>query len=143
MEEFFTRQKSNEGIRFPLFLPDGSPTEHWLLVLGIDSDAFKEAEIVAKRAMIEASKIDDDKARLKEIRQIEIRWVASLIADWSFDLELTQESAVKLFTEAPQIYSEVDKIISDRRLYYQKKQKSSASTSPRKSNSKKRRQAQK
>ena len=30
MEDFFTREKSNEGIIVPLGLPDGTPTEHGL-----------------------------------------------------------------------------------------------------------------
>jgi hypothetical protein len=43
MDAFYTRQKANEGIQLPLFLPDGTKTDHWIRIRGIDSDAFRIA----------------------------------------------------------------------------------------------------
>ena len=44
MSAFFTRDRANEGIELPLYLPNGRKSEHWLRVLGVDSDAFRLAE---------------------------------------------------------------------------------------------------
>lgn len=37
MESFFTRENANEGIELPLLLPDGTKTEHWLRIRGVDA----------------------------------------------------------------------------------------------------------
>ena len=44
MDAFFTRGKANEGVQLPLYLPDGSKSEHWVRILGVDSDIFRAAE---------------------------------------------------------------------------------------------------
>ena len=53
MESFFTRENANEGIELPLLLPDGTKTEHWLRIRGVDADGFRKAEARSKRKMLE------------------------------------------------------------------------------------------
>jgi len=120
MEEFFTRQVANVGVKLPLYLPDGSKSEHWLRVRGIDSDEFRRAETKGKRKAIEISQIDSDDEREKIIEQVEKEVVASLIAAWSFEQECTHDNVVKFLTEAPQIMSQVNKFAARRSEFFKK-----------------------
>jgi hypothetical protein len=56
MGAFYTRQKANEGIQLPLFLPDGTKTDHWIRIRGIDSDAFRIANDTEHRNALHAGK---------------------------------------------------------------------------------------
>ena len=49
MNAFFTRGVANEGLQLPLYLPNGEKSEHWVRVLGVDSDSFRAAEAESKR----------------------------------------------------------------------------------------------
>ena len=109
MEEFYTRTKANEGVKLPLSTPDGEKTDHWLMILGVDSDVFREAESEAKRSLIQ-KKADPKEAMLSV--------VASLVSDWSFDKPCTQEEVKAFLKEAPQIADAVDKVAGDRKLFF-------------------------
>ncbi len=51
MEQFYTREAANEGVKFPLKTSDGKETEHWILVRGIVSDQFRMADLRSKRGL--------------------------------------------------------------------------------------------
>jgi len=109
MEEFFTRTKANEGVKLPLTTPDGKETKHWLMIRGVDSDAFREAEAEAKRSIIQ-KRIEPGEA----MRSV----VASLISDWSFDKPCSRDEVMAFLLEAPQIADAVDKVAGDRKLFF-------------------------
>ena len=48
MNAFFTRGVANEGVQLPLYLPTGEKSEHWVRILGVDSDARSEERRVGK-----------------------------------------------------------------------------------------------
>ena len=124
MEEFFTRQKANEGVKLPLFLPDGTATEHYLVVRGIDSDHWRQADAESKRMLARAFKTDedlkklDDKAMAHLIDESRMMVLTALIAGWSFDDECSPENVRKLLTEAPQIADEIDKFAARRTRFF-------------------------
>ena len=125
MEEFFTRQVANEGVRLPLFYPDGRKSEHWLIVRGIDSDAFRYAELKSKRKAIELAGINNDLERASAIKDEELSCLAALIAGWSLDKELNDENVVTLLREAPQIADAVNRFAAKRSEFFVKKSDSS------------------
>lgn len=143
MKEFFTRQAANEGVKLPLLLPDGSESEHWLMVRGVDSDAFRMAESKSKRKVIELAQITDQQERATQVREVELECIASLIAGWSFEEKLTTDNVVHFLREAPQIADAVNKFAVRRADFFGKKSTSSATGSKRKSTSRSRQKAPK
>ena len=60
MQEFFTRGIANEGVKLPLSYPDGTLSEHWITVRGIDSDEFRRVETQSKRKAVVLSQLEND-----------------------------------------------------------------------------------
>jgi len=133
MDQFYTRDKANEGIKIPLVTPDNKETEHWLLVRGTDSDAFRNAENEAKRAIIKAAGEDKDKTDRREkissaSKQGSLDVLVAVVKDWSFPEECTPENIKDFLTKAPQIADQIDKAIANRAFFFAVKSKSSSST---------------
>lgn len=124
--DFFTRNKANEGERMPLSLPDGTPTDEWLLIRGIDSDEFRAALDEHRRAVLANAAIEDEGERAEKNRLAGLNLHCALVMDWSFDAELTQEALQEFFTEAPHIAIEVDSFASNRKRFFRKGSASSA-----------------
>lgn len=118
IEQFFTREKANAGIKIPLILPDGKQTEHWLVMRGVDSDAFREAKLEEMRAAAEIAAIANDEERNQAAKEAAIKIVASLVADWSMPEPCTPENVQRLLTNAPQIRDMIDKVASNRALFF-------------------------
>jgi len=125
MQDFFTRQKAREGIKFPLTLPDGTDSEHWITVRGVDSDEFRLAENKAKRSAMSLLDLDDENERSAAIRKAELECITSLIASWSFEEECTFANVLNFLTEAPHISDAVNRLAARRQNYFEKKPNSS------------------
>ena len=121
MKEFFTRQGANEGIRLDLFLLDGTKSEHFMQIRGMDSDEFHIAEMKAKRTAHRLAEIDSDTERAMAVMDAENECIAALIADWSFPQECTQKNKVDFLREAPQIAAEINKLAAKRSVFFKKK----------------------
>ena len=121
MQEFFTRQIANEGIRLDLYLPDGTLSEHWLQVRGMDADEFHTAEMIAKRDAVKLADIESDEERAVAIQEAQITLIASLIAGWSFPTDFTKDNVVTFLREAPQIADEVNRLAAKRSVFFKKK----------------------
>lgn len=123
IKDFYTRENANEGIKVPLFLPSGEESEHYLVVAGHDSDRFreKETEIIRRFAKKIASEGEDFKSDDAYDQNDQLELLASLILDWSFDEELTEESAIEMLREAPQIAQQVNALSTKRELFIKKK----------------------
>jgi len=78
MEAFFTREKANEGIEVPLYLPSGEKSEHWLRIRGVDSDHFRLAEADSRRKAIDIATIEDTLERAKAIADAKLALIAEL-----------------------------------------------------------------
>ena len=124
--DFFTRSKANEGERMPLSLPDGTPTDEWLLIRGIDSDEFRAALDEHRRAVLANAAIEDEGERAEKNRLAGLNLHCALVMDWSFDAELTQDALQEFFTEAPHIAIEVDSFASNRKRFFRKGSANSA-----------------
>lgn len=137
MKEFFTRERANEGVKLTLYHPDGSPSEHWLQIRGIDSDIFRRTETKSKQKVVMLLALTDAAEREKAIVDVETECIASLVADWSFDEDITREGVIKFLIEAPQIRDQVNTFAAKRSTFFAKKSKPSASGSKKKSSSRK------
>ncbi|OED34508.1 hypothetical protein AB832_07365 [Flavobacteriaceae bacterium (ex Bugula neritina AB1)] len=118
IEDFYTAPAHNAGRRIPLYAPDGSKTEHWLEVLGVDSDSYQKASLNMQRDL---SVIKEEVDREDLLHRYKNKLLASLISDWSFDQECTDEEKEKLLKNAPLIAKEVDLFASNRDNFLKKK----------------------
>lgn len=139
MQEFFTRQTANEGVQLPLYRPDGTLSEHWLQVRGVDSDHFRRAEAKAKRKAVELAQIEDEQKRAEAVRETELECIAALVAGWSFEQEASLINVVNFLREAPQIADMVNRFAARRAEFFSKKSASSATGQKSKSSSRSRR----
>ena len=126
MQAFFTRERANEGIEFPLDLPDGTPTAHRLRILGVDADKFKAAKADSKRRLLElAQKMDKAAIDAIDAEAEHLRLVATLVVGWTFPQECTPENVFNLLREAPQIAEQIDRVAARRSLFMPKDLKNS------------------
>lgn len=125
-EDFYSRAKANEGEKLPLSLPDGTPTQEFIIVRGVDSDEFLAAEqkgnynlLMQMQRERQQQEIDKDFKPDQEFRkENKIALIASLVAGWSFDMECTDENVRQLFREAPSLMAEVDRLAADRKRFF-------------------------
>ena len=125
MDAFFTRERANDGIELPLYLPTGEKSEHWLRIRGIDSDVFREAEAEHKREAMRIAMLDDPKERAKAIADAKLSLLAALVIGWSFDQPCTPDEVKILFRQAPQLADAVDQAASRRAIFFAKRSSSS------------------
>lgn len=116
-EDFFTQDTANAGIRLPLSKPNGEATEEWLLIRGIDSDAFRSAEVTLplkfqREVASKPTLTDSEKAELNIKLKREL--LASLIADSSFEIP----DKILFLTKAPQILDAIDVIATSRKRFF-------------------------
>lgn len=123
--DFFTRAKANEGERMPLSLPDGTPTDEWLLVRGIDSDEFRMATDEFRRELLALASLKDEKERAEKSEAARLKLNAAFVIGWSFEVEFTRDALLEFLRESPYITAEVDRFASDRRRFFGKRSTSS------------------
>ena len=118
MADFFTREKANNGIKLPLVLPTGEPTEHWLIVRSSDSDEFKKAEALANRKLLQLAKEPTQQELVDLSLENRLDMLSVLVSGWSFDNPCTPENVRNFLQSAPQIADAVDKTAGNRRFFY-------------------------
>ena len=121
IEDFFTQAAVEEGVKIPLTLADGTETDHWLKVIGVDSELALKAQITRDRKLSIKNK-GKSKSKvsktitLQEVKETEdliFETYASLVVDWSFDRECTKENIIELFTNARYISIQVKEAAED------------------------------
>ncbi|KES23076.1 hypothetical protein [Pseudomonas sp. AAC] len=118
-EAFYTKPNADKGVKMQLMLADGSPSEHWLMVRGTDSDAFRKAKFEGARTMrdLPASMSDWDRAAARD--EVVMNGLVSLVADWSFEEPCTLEAVREFLTNAPHIADAVDTVAADRSRFFE------------------------
>lgn len=109
-EIFYTKALQDEGVKLPLFTPHGAETEHFIVVLGTDSETFKKGVFVVNRKFQEADpKTDVEKLNMREDKNRAL--IALLIKDWSLgdNFPCTNENKIEFLKNAPQIQAEIDR----------------------------------
>lgn len=116
MNQFFTRESSNEGKRVYLSQPDGTPTEHWLHIIGADSDTFRSSQYNYNQKLRDLVGKSPEEIRVMSLDLIR-GLQACLVTDWSFETECTRENVDAFFKEAPQIAEMVDRLANNRKFF--------------------------
>lgn len=128
MAAFNVVEMSNEGVKLFLHLPDGTKTDEFIVVRGADSKIFRTHQARANREKVKATqkhnllkKSEQDPAVLdKQLVAIGRRLVATLVADWSFEAECTEENVAKFLADAPQVQDQIDIFAGDRSNFFTK-----------------------
>ncbi|MBD9671561.1 hypothetical protein IB275_13340 [Pseudomonas sp. PDM21] len=117
-EDFYTKPNADKGVKMQLMQADGSPSEHWLMVRGIDSDAFRKVKFEGSRTMrdLPASASDWDRAAARD--QAVMDSLVSLVAGWSFEEDCTPEAVREFLTNAPIVADAVDSAAADRSRFF-------------------------
>ena len=127
MKDFFTRDKANEGIEVPLYLPGtDTPSGEWIRIRGVDSDEFRNADLEAKRALRKT--IEDNLNPEQEHRTQMTKLIASLVISWSFPEECNRKNVVEFLINAPQIEDAINTLAAKRTLFFKHGSPNSANT---------------
>lgn len=123
VSQFHTRQGANEGIELPLFNAEGEKTDYAIQIRGSHSDAFKRAQAMSRRTAVGFATIDNEDELFDKIEEERIKMLSSLVISWNLKDDngkaypCTRENIIELFTEAPQIANQVDKLSSKSSLF--------------------------
>jgi hypothetical protein len=100
MKKFFTAEFHNTAQKLTLSYPDGKDSEHYIMVLGVQSSQVREAKknIRFKLSTSESMSPEDVEAEI----------ICAMIDSWSFDEETSQANKIKFIKEAPQISDAID-----------------------------------
>lgn len=121
IQELFTREKHNEGIRVDIKSEDGKTVVGWLQVRGLDSDAYRAASDIFNREMARLAAAVRAKADApllaatqaeKDAAQLAAR--VALVAAWSFENPCTPDNVTMLLREAPYISDSIYFVANDR-----------------------------
>lgn len=120
-ESFFTKELSEEGVKVPLALPDGSRTDHWMVLLSTDSDAFKRGCVaVNQRFLKDAGKEQSAAEKLADKEKRNMLYLSLLIKEWSFDEPCTEANKVRVLSNAPALADMVDRFANQRANFFKK-----------------------
>lgn len=112
----------------PLALPDGTPTDEWLLIRGVDSDQFRAALDDYRRDALTIAATKDQAEKAEKSEQSRLRLNAALVIGWSLDADFTEAALLEFLRESPYITAEVDRFASDRRRFFGKRSTISAAS---------------
>lgn len=114
-DKYKTRAGANAGQKLQLKDAAGKETGDWLIVHGVDSDAFRNANNRMRREILdylEANGGPDQclktDAYAEFTEQAKARVQAALIHSWSFPEPCTPEAKLELLIEAPDVANQVD-----------------------------------
>ncbi|WP_444958217.1 hypothetical protein [Microbulbifer sp. ZKSA002] len=116
--DFYTREKGNKGVKFPLYTPEGKATEHYLEILSVDSDAFQMAQSEMQRDLAVANLEKDKEKRFELVREAKNSAAAALVIGWSLEDKFTETAVKELLREAPQLLDQIDRASSNRALFF-------------------------
>jgi len=118
MESFFTADDANDGTKLPLFAPDGKATEHWLLIRGVDSDAYRTSHTRVLQNARKLKATDDDEEIAIRTNAGLFELAVSLVGGWSFEQECTRENVSAFLKKAPQVIDPINEFAGNRSLFF-------------------------
>lgn len=126
IDDLYTVPHHEKGAELQLFSPvDGKKIEVFLMLRGVDSAAFRSAEISGKREVALIIKNDDLSDDEKAQKQLEV--IAGMLARITLGwrgltskrkkLGFNHEAATNLYLNSPAIAKQVDKFVSNRKNF--------------------------
>lgn len=117
--DFFTVPAASEGRKLFLSLPDGSETDQYLTVLGIDSPAAQQALKDASQLIRDETKKGDGDTQATDIdERANLMFRSALVVGWSFKPDCTPDAVRELLSNNPQLAVAVEQFAADRRRFY-------------------------
>lgn len=110
-QDFYTRQTSDNGVKFLLESPNNTRSNEWLLVAGAESSRYEKAH----RETIKATLAGSDSTEQGNIL------LASLVIDWSFKESCILENVLELIVNSPYIKVNLDRFVVNRINFFKKK----------------------
>lgn len=117
-EDFYTRPKSESGVRMPLLRADGSDSGEWLCIVGPDSDVYRQAmhDLLRRTAELgEAGSMADFEQQQKNML-LDCR--AALVIGWSFDKPFTAEAIREFLSNCPGVAEGIETVAADRSRFF-------------------------
>lgn len=119
MELFMTGKQHSEAKKLKLYAPDGTETEHYLMLIGIDSkvmrrkkkDLFTEVASNIKEKTFDADMQD----------KFSLDLLSTAVTGWSFKEECTFDKVREFLDNSPSILEAVDVFINESENYFEKK----------------------
>jgi len=107
INDFETKSKENDGLKFFVTMPDGTPTETYLVLYGLMSDIM-----TAAHAKYEKSKGTDAE------KDAAIDFIATAIKDWNLEEPCTMENKRKLVGGSTTIRSFINRKLTNDRDFF-------------------------
>ena len=126
LADFFTLPALEAGKKLPLTLPDGTETEHYLIVIGADAPAARRRllELGREGRDRDESKMSDDE--VYDINTVNtIKYRSSLVTGWSFDTPFSKEAVSELLAQNPGLSQEIELLASNRSRFFAQDSKAS------------------
>ena len=119
LSDFFTLGALEKGKKLPLTLPDGTETEHYLMVLGADAPAARKALLEATRILRDEGKEGmsvEEEAAISQRANLLYR--SALAFDWSLPVPYSKEAIAELLLNNPGLSNDVERLASDRARFF-------------------------
>jgi hypothetical protein len=146
LEAFATSELSEAGVIIPLMDVEGNPTEHWIKIKGVDSNAFRKAQSSFRKRALELHELESnnpDRDYSKQIEKETNKLLASLVVDWSFKnddgtpYECSESNIVDVLEKAPVLANEIDAASAKRKNFIKRSLNPSGNLQSKNSSSKK------
>lgn len=117
-QDFYVKKKAEQGRRVDLSSPEGTPSGHWMVIRSVLSSQYEQTfKQISHDALNEVMQIAmaGDKSAVAQLsktlgRNRKARLVASLIADWSFDAECSEQEKIKFLISAPRLRRQIERV---------------------------------
>lgn len=113
-EDFVTKDKENDGLKFTLETPAGEPTDIWVVLYGSGSTAMKAALSVFKAKLKKAGKEASQDIDSPE----NCEFLAASIKDWNLDIPCNYDNRLRLVTECKSVRTFINGMLNNDRLYF-------------------------
>lgn len=128
IDDYKTAQRAQEAVKMFLVLPDGTPTEDYLLVVGTESKEFRASRYEQEQRGVSIAALETAEQRRNAIDDARYNVLASCIRGWSFDVPFSFDAAKELIAGAPYLADAVDTFISRRSHFFAKPSTTSTRT---------------
>jgi len=110
-QDFYTRELSDKGVKFPLESPDGTQSDEWFTVVGAESSRYEKVHRESVKATIAGSDSVDQGDLL----------LSALVINWSFQVDCTPDAVLDFLKNTPYIKAALDQFVVNRMNFLKKK----------------------
>lgn len=119
LSDLFTLPIAQAGRHLKLVMPDGSPTDYHLTVIGSDAPAARKALLASSRIIRdETNDKTSDEDRLAVTERAALAFRVELVTGWNLPIEFSKEAVTELLTNNPGLAQEVESFSGDRQRFF-------------------------